>query len=87
MSDPTEFVIGYAFDVVESRAIRGEPMLGAEAFLSDVHKSTSRGNPNALRNWYNSGAGGRIHWGQAGDFMQCVRIASQYMTESDAKGF
>lgn len=45
------------------------------------------GNPQALRNWYNSGAGGRVKWGVPGDFMACVRKASQYMDLDQAKGF
>lgn len=45
------------------------------------------GNPEALREWYNNGADGQIDWGSDGDFMQCVGVASDYMSEEDAKGF
>lgn len=46
-----------------------------------------KGNPQALREWYNDGARGRIRWGEDGDFMRCVNIAQNYMTAEEAKGF
>jgi hypothetical protein len=47
----------------------------------------NRGNPAALIRWYNEGAGGKISWGDDGDFMQCVNVASDYMDDDQAKGF
>lgn len=43
-----------------------------------------------LIEWYNSGADGRIDWGQhgkGGDFYQCVAVASEHMSPEKAKGF
>ncbi len=45
------------------------------------------GNPQALRDWFNAGADGQIDWGEDGDFMQCVNVAADHMSEEDAKGF
>ena len=45
------------------------------------------GNPQALRDWYNAGADGQIDWGSDGDFDQCVSVASNYMSDEDARGF
>jgi len=49
-----------------------------------IHKA---GNPDALRDWYNDGAGGQIDWGSEGDFDACVDVASQYMDDDQARGF
>jgi len=49
-----------------------------------VHKA---GNPQALRNWYSSGAGGQIDWGGPGDLTACHAIASRYMSSEQAWGF
>lgn len=38
-----------------------------------------KGNPQALRDWFNNGAGGKISWGSAGDFDACVRIAGKFL--------
>jgi 8-oxo-dGTP pyrophosphatase MutT (NUDIX family) len=45
------------------------------------------GNPQALRRWFEQGAGGRIPWGEPGDFDACVRVASEHMSEEQARGF
>lgn len=45
------------------------------------------GNPQALRDWYNSGAAEKINWGTDGDHTRCVEIASKYMTTEQAHGF
>lgn len=56
-----------------------------EAAVVAVFKN--QGNPDALRKWYDEGAGGKVDWGHDGDFMQCVDKASNYMTDEEAKGF
>lgn len=48
----------------------------------EIHKA---GNPQALIDWYNSGADGQIQWGQHGDFDACVAIAGKYI--SNPEGF
>jgi hypothetical protein len=52
----------------------------AQKILDDwattLHKA---GDPTALIDWYNSGADGQIDWGSAGDFDDCVAIASKYL--------
>ncbi|GEM_PF-1287146 len=41
-----------------------------------------------LKRWYVRGGGAaRIRWGQPGDFMRCVRIASKHMSPERARGF
>jgi hypothetical protein len=41
-----------------------------------------------LIRWYEHGEGAaRIGWGAPGDFARCVAIASEHMTEEQAKGF
>ena len=50
----------------------------------EVH-AKGKGNPDALRDWYNSGADGAIDWGSDGDFDACVAIASKYV--DDPEGF
>ena len=52
-----------------------------------MSEETKAGNAAALRRWYEAGGDGQINWGTPGDFMQCVRKASQYMTAEQAKGF
>lgn len=48
----------------------------------------NRGGAENLREWYVHGEGAaRIRWGQPGDFGRCVRIASDYMTREQAKGY
>ena len=42
----------------------------------EIHKS---GDGGALIDWYNEGAGGKIQWGQPGDFEACVSIAGKYL--------
>lgn len=44
-----------------------------------------RGNPQALRDWYDASANGQIHWGTPGDFDRCVEIAGKYI--SNPQGF
>ena len=44
-----------------------------------------KGDPDALRKWYNDGADGQINWGSPGDFDDCVAIASKYV--DNAQGF
>lgn len=61
--------------------------LGPEAQEEELHKAARRGNPDALRRWYEAGARNRIKWGVPGDFIQCVKIAKKYMTDKEAKGF
>lgn len=70
---------GHSFSTLENR------VAGLEAAVIAVFKS--EGNPQALRDWYNDGAGGRVSWGEPGDFMDCVDKASEYMTDEEAKGF
>jgi len=41
-----------------------------------IHKA---GDGEALIDWYNEGAGGKIQWGQPGDFDACVAIAGKYL--------
>lgn len=45
------------------------------------------GNPDALREWFNNGADGKIDWGEPGSFASCVDLASEHMDEDQAKGF
>jgi hypothetical protein len=45
------------------------------------------GNAQALIDWYNAGCDGAVDWGSAGDFDQCVDVASQYMDADQAAGF
>lgn len=45
------------------------------------------GNPQALRDYYNEGAGGQISWGSHGDFDDCVNVADNYMDGDQAAGF
>lgn len=54
---------------------------------SSVEELAGRGNPQALRDWYNAGAAEKINWGTDGDHTRCVQIASQYMTVEQAHGF
>jgi hypothetical protein len=49
-----------------------------EASNRRMHED-NKGNPEALRHWYNSGADGQIDWGSPGDFDACVAIASKYV--------
>lgn len=66
---------------------------GKDADGADEDKARRRGDGNegnaeALRDWYVNGEGAaRIRWGTEGDFMRCVRIASDHMTRRQAKGF
>lgn len=48
---------------------------------------TAAGNPDALREWFNSGADGQIEWGEHGAFDACVALASEHMDEEQARGF
>jgi HK97 family phage prohead protease len=50
-------------------------------------ESKAAGDPSHLISWYNDGADGAIDWGSDGDWQQCVDVASNYMSEDDAKGF
>lgn len=50
-------------------------------------KAARRGDPEALRRWFERGAGGKIQWGQPGDFDACVAVASEHMGEAQARGF
>lgn len=47
----------------------------------------ARGNPDALRAYYESGADDRIGWGTEGDLTRCHEIASKYMDSEQAWGF
>lgn len=59
-----------------------------QAELSVLHlELAGGGNPDALRDWYNEGADGKIDWGSPGDWQQCVDVASNYMDDDQAKGF
>jgi hypothetical protein len=60
---------------------------GGEGFEAKAFAEYKSGNPDALRKYFNDGAGGRIDWGSPGDFDDCVEIASEHMTEDQAKGF
>lgn len=84
--------------LADNPAIRPEILENLDGLLSALgtdnatkaavlHKASSQGNPNALRRWYDEGAGGQIDWGQPGDHAQCVAVASQYMSEDQAHGF
>ena len=44
----------------------------------EIHKG-GRGNPQALRDWYNDGADGQIDWGNEGDMADCIAIAGKYL--------
>lgn len=45
-------------------------------------------NVRRLKRWYTHGEGAiKIRWGQDGDFLRCVRIASEHMDPERAKGF
>ena len=62
----------------------GEQGAAAQAELVEVQKSRNAmihkaGNPEALIDWYNSGADGQIDWGSHGDFDACVAIAGEHM--------
>lgn len=50
-------------------------------------EKAERGNPEALRRWFEEGAGGQIAWGSPGDFDACVAVASEHMSEEQARGF
>jgi hypothetical protein len=52
-----------------------------------VEHFDGKGDPQALRDWYNDGADGAISWGDPGDFDACTAIAGKYMSDSDAAGF
>lgn len=58
-------------------------VLEAKSVLGDGN----RGNAEDLRKWFVSGAEGAITWGAEGDFAQCVAIASEHMSEEQAKGY
>lgn len=47
----------------------------------------NQGNPEALRHWFEAGAGGQINWGEPGDFDACVSVASEHMSDEQARGF
>ena len=53
----------------------------------DKANPTGEARAAKLIAWYNAGAGGRIRWGQSGDFDACVRIASKHMRPDQAKGW
>jgi hypothetical protein len=55
------------------------------AWETEALKQHRGGNPQALRDWYESGAGGAISWGEHGDFEQCVAVAGKYL--SDPEGY
>lgn len=64
--------------------LKDNPLVRDECHATPWH-ILSAGNPEALIDWYNSGADGQIAWGEPGDFDQCVSIASKYI--DDAEGF
>lgn len=64
--------------------LKDNPLVREECHATPWH-ILSAGNPEALIDWYNSGADGQIAWGEPGDFDQCVSIASKYI--DDAEGF
>lgn len=47
----------------------------------------ARGNPDALRRWYEDGADGLINWGTEGDLTRCHEKAMEYMDSEQAWGF
>lgn len=53
----------------------------------NAEKAGKRGNPEALRRWFEEGAGGQIAWGEPGDFDACVAVASEHMSQEQARGF
>lgn len=68
------------------------PLAGTLAGKSGVPKVAD--TPRDMRNtrqliaWYERGEGAaRIRWGEPGDFMRCVRIAAEHMTDEQARGF
>lgn len=54
--------------------------------LAVMCEAAKRGNPDALRKYFDSDKAG-IDWGSDGDFMRCVEKASAHMTDEQAKGF
>jgi len=75
---------GHSFSTLSERVAALESAVlafGAAEFAGNA------GNPDALRKWFNDGAGGKIDWGSSGDFMACVAEASKHMSAEDAKGF
>lgn len=76
---------GHSFSSLSERVVALEAAILALAAVEFA--GGGKGNPDALRKWYNEGAGGRVDWGEPGDFMDCVDKASNYMTDEQAKGF
>lgn len=74
-------------DVVKGVTRVSEPFFTGRSRTAVAAGAEFAGNPQALRDWYNDGAGGRVDWGEPGDFMKCVDKASEYMTDEQAKGF
>lgn len=60
------------------------PLGGVEpevrAIAERMHKA---GNPQALRDWYNAGAGGSVSWGSGGDWEACVRVAQNHLADPE----
>lgn len=61
---------------------------GIEVKAAEGGADRNRGNAEELRRWYEEGEGAaKIRWGQDGDFMRCVKIASKHMDPERAKGY
>lgn len=60
-------------------------LLVAQQEIAEYALTLEKGNPQALRDWYNDGAKGEINWGSPGDFDRCVSIAGKYL--SNPQGF
>lgn len=57
-------------------------------FKAEGGADQNRGNAEKLRHWYVRGEGAvRIDWPTKGAFARCVAIASEHMTEEQAKGY
>ena len=62
-------------------------MTAVDKSASDKANPTGEARAAKLIAWFNAGAGGKIRWGQSGDFDACVRIAGKHMTPRQAAGF
>jgi hypothetical protein len=53
--------------------------MNSELKLIMLVEQAKAGNPEALREYFNDGADGRIDWGSPGDFDDCVEVASGHL--------
>lgn len=59
----------------------------AECKEKALNASKHPGNPQALRKWFNDGAGGKIDWTAPGARTSCYAEAEKHMTAEQAHGF